>query len=275
MTEILELANSTGGYIFLGAIVGTTLGLTGSGGGVISIPILVFILGLTLPQAIPISLMTTCISAYIGAGIGLKNGLLRYKAAIFMFFAGLITTPLGMYVAHRTPQKYLIIVFLLLLVVGIYSMLKKMKTELPQEMVDNEIPVPCKLNENGKFIWNKITTTLMGVIGLIIGFFSGLLGAAGGFVVVPALSRISNLTMESIAATSLGVVALVGTSNIIFSAANGNVNWDIGLFFTLGGALGMMIGSYFVEKLSQFTLQVLYVSISACTAIGFAISLFY
>ncbi len=81
--------------------------------------------------------------------------------------------------------------------------------------------------------------------------------------------------MESITATLLGVVALVGTANIIFSATNGFVNWDIGIWFTAGGCIGMFVGGLFSNKISQKALQVIYITISGLTSIGLLISIIH
>lgn len=271
---MIELLNQPLGYVFLGSFVGILLGLTGSGGGIVAIPILVFLLKLNLIEAIPISLMTVCVSAYIGTFIGLKNNLVKYKAVLLMFITSLITTPIGMYIAHQTPQEYLMMIFIILLVGGIKAMISKIRPSNLEDLAKDK-EVPCKINERRWIIWNKKTFGLFSLIGLIIGFFSGLLGAAGGFVVVPTLSKISKFTMEEITATSLGVVALVGTANIIFSATNGFVNWDIGIWFTAGGCIGMFVGSLFSSKISQKALQVIYIAISVLTAIGLLISIIH
>lgn len=258
-------------YIVLGVVVGAVLGLTGSGGGIIAIPILVYGLGLTLKEATPISLMTVCLSAYVGSYIGLKNGLLRYRAALWMFIAGILTTPIGFYFSKHLPEQYLSLMFLVLLGADIYSMINKIRLEDFNQHIEK--PTFCSITDAGRFVWNKTTYFLLGIIGLIIGFFSGLLGVAGGFVVIPSLSRISRLSMEAITATSLGVVALFGTSNIIFSAQQGHVNWHIGFWFALGGGIGMLLGRTLSKKISSQHLQMFYVAISFITAIGLLISI--
>ena len=79
--------------------------------------------------------------------------------------------------------------------------------------------------------------------------------------------------MDVITATSLGVVALFGTSNIIFSATQGHVNWAIGTWFAIGGGTGMIIGRQIAKKISSKTLQLIYVSISFLTAGGLLFSI--
>jgi uncharacterized membrane protein YfcA len=81
----------------LGLIVGLLMGLTGAGGGILSVPLLVFILHLPVAEAAPISLSAIALSAGVGALLGLKNKILRYKAAGFMEIFGLILSPIGLW----------------------------------------------------------------------------------------------------------------------------------------------------------------------------------
>lgn len=268
----MDFSTATLLYLFLGGLVGITLGITGSGGGIIAIPVLVYFFHLPLREAIPISLMTVCISAYLGSYIGFKNNLLRWRAALYMFLVGLITIPAGLYLANHLPEYYLLIMFLALVVAGIVTMIQKIQNKTTQQNKEIKDTL-CKLTTEGRFIWNKATYSAMGIVGIIIGFFSGLLGVAGGFVVIPALSKISKLSIEAITATSLGVVALFGTSTILLSAANGHVNWNIGIWFSLGGCLGMIIGRKISLLLTQRTIQTFYIFISFFTAAGILVKI--
>ena len=163
----MEILHSWPAYAFLGSLVGVVLGLTGSGGGIIAIPLLLFCLDLSLKEAIPISLMTVCLSAYVGSYLGLKNGLLRYRAALWMFILGCLTTPIGFYFSHHLPEQYLSILFLMLLSAGIYSMIKKIHLENFSETALTDKSYLCPINEAGRFIWNKATYFFLGFIGLI------------------------------------------------------------------------------------------------------------
>ncbi|HGM8047834.1 TPA: TSUP family transporter, partial [Pseudomonas aeruginosa] len=66
----------------LGLLVGIVLALTGAGGGILTVPLLVFVMGLGLPQAAPIGLLAVGLAAWVGAVIGLREGIVRYKAAV-------------------------------------------------------------------------------------------------------------------------------------------------------------------------------------------------
>jgi uncharacterized protein len=95
----------------LGIFVGILMGLTGAGGGIISVPLLVFFLHLPMAEAGPIALTAITISAGAGAMIGLQAKVLRYKAALFMAVFGLILSPIGLWLAQRIPNTPLLLLF--------------------------------------------------------------------------------------------------------------------------------------------------------------------
>ncbi|MEY3777377.1 MAG: hypothetical protein RIR83_1422 [Pseudomonadota bacterium] len=88
----------------LGLILGLLMGLTGAGGGILTVPFLVIGLGLTIVEASPIAMVTIAISASLGAIIGLRKKILRYKAALLMASFGLMLSPFGIWLAHQLPS---------------------------------------------------------------------------------------------------------------------------------------------------------------------------
>jgi uncharacterized membrane protein YfcA len=78
---------------------------------------------------------------------------------------------------------------------------------------------------------------------MVVGVLAGLLGVGGGFVIVPALQRYTNLDMLSIVPTSLAVMALVSIAGVAVSTMAGRVDWPIALPFSGGALLGMLGGT--------------------------------
>ena len=99
----------------LGAGVGLVLGLTGAGGAILSVPLLSFFLDLTVAQAAPIGLLAVFLSAGVGAVLGLRAQILRYKAALLIAVSGLILSPIGIWLAQQLPNWPLVIIFVLIL----------------------------------------------------------------------------------------------------------------------------------------------------------------
>ena len=88
----------------LGLIVGLVLALTGAGGSILAIPLLIFSLGLSLQQAAPIALLAILVASTVGALQGLSRGTVRYKAAMLIALLGILCAPLGVIVAHWLPK---------------------------------------------------------------------------------------------------------------------------------------------------------------------------
>src|SRR3546814_11375573 len=95
----------------LGLVIGAVLGLTGAGGGIFAVPALVFGLGMDIRAATPVALMAVGSAAMLGALQGLRQGLVRYKAAIVLAAAGTITAPLGVRLAGWLPSRWLNLFF--------------------------------------------------------------------------------------------------------------------------------------------------------------------
>ena len=81
--------------VFLGALVGIVMGLTGAGGGILAVPLLVFGLHLTIVEAGPVAMLAVGISATVGALLGLKANIVRYRATLLIAVSGILMAPLG------------------------------------------------------------------------------------------------------------------------------------------------------------------------------------
>lgn len=229
--------------VILGVIVGIIMGLTGAGGGILAVPFLVFGLQMTVPQAGPIGLMAVGLAAMIGALLGLKAKEVRYRAAMLIAGTGIVTAPAGIWLAQRVNTDYLNVLFgLVLLLVGYKSY---QQAPHPESSTDgrNEVGLPCIRNmESGQFIWTAKCARSLSLSGTVAGLLSGLLGVGGGFIMVPALERYTDLTMKPIISTSLAVIALISLFGVATSISTGNFNFNIGLPFA-AGAVGGMLGA--------------------------------
>jgi len=101
--------------VLLGGAVGVILAMTGAGGGVLAVPALVFGAGLETARAAPIALAAVGLSAGMGAIIGLRAGIVRYRAALLAAACGAIFSPLGAFAAQRLGNRALTVLFALVL----------------------------------------------------------------------------------------------------------------------------------------------------------------
>lgn len=259
--------------ILLGAVVGVIAALTGAGGGILAVPLLLFGMHLTLAQAGPIGLMATGASAALGAVLAHRQGLVRYKAAALMALVGMALTPVGLWVAARLPTKPLTVCFAFVLFYVGYRTYKRAAGKFVAEYPTNETAFrPCKLDDNiGRLIWTVPCARVLGGWGLMVGFLSGLLGVGGGFVIVPTLRRYTNLEMRSIVPTSLAVIALVSVAGVASSAISGGMIWAIALPFSGGALMGMLGGRIVSDKLSGAILQKGFATLCAVVGIGLVV----
>ncbi|CAN1518750.1 MAG: sulfite exporter TauE/SafE family protein [Sulfuritalea sp.] len=246
--------------ILLGLFVGFVLAITGAGGAILSLPLLVFFLDLKMIDAAPISLMAIMLSAGFAAGLGLKSGIVRYKAATLLATFGVLCAPLGVYVAHQLPEKVLAILFsFVLLIVSIRSFQKFQTPTLligddcddPNGCDDNDKEEPaCAVNPaTSRLFWTAPCTKRLILTGGFSGFLSGLLGVGGGFIIVPTLHSISNLETKMIVATSLAVIALVSMASAFSYAGNGAILWNIAIPFVSATVGGMLLGRLLHTKI--------------------------
>ncbi|QWE29032.1 sulfite exporter TauE/SafE family protein [Polynucleobacter sp. AM-7D1] len=256
----------------LGILVGILMGLTGAGGGILSVPLLVFFLGLPIAEAAPIALCAVALASSIGAILGLRNKILRYKAAGFMAIFGLALSPLGLWVAPQIPNAPLQILFSLILLYVAIRLLSQARNELKGIPEPNRKPPPCLMNPSiGKLQWTVPCARALMVSGSLAGFLSGLLGVGGGFIIVPALKRYTDLPVKSIVATSLGVLAIVTGGGAIFSAASGNLNLIVAAPFSLAALVGLLFGQLLGKKMSGPNVQLIFAIFTLLIAISLLI----
>lgn len=234
----------------LGAVIGLVLALTGAGGGVLAIPLLVFGLHLPLQQAAPVGLVAVGLASAIGAFLGLRQRIVRYRAAAVIGVAGMLMAPLGVFLAQRLPNPPLLGAFALVLMYTAWRMLRR--GGLTEQSAD---AVPCRVSTDQRLTWTQPCARALAGTGLVSGLLSGLLGVGGGFVIVPALTRYTNLEMRSIQATSLAVIALVSVSGVSAAAVGGALPWAVALPFASGAVLALLIGRQLAGKLNPKRLQ--------------------
>jgi uncharacterized protein len=253
----------------IGIFVGTLMGLTGAGGGILSVPLLVFFFHLPITTASPIALCAITLSASIGALIGLQQKVLRYKAAMFMSVFGLIMSPLGMWVAQIVPNEPLLILFSIVLIYVAVRLLIQAHQSTHGKQINSTSNPPCKFDyEIGRLTWTIPCARSLMMTGVMAGFLSGLLGVGGGFVIVPSLKKYTDLSMKSIVATSLGVLAIVSLGGAVFSLASGNLNVNLALPFALGTAGGLLLGKLLERKLSGLRVQQIFAVFTLLVAVN-------
>lgn len=257
----------------LGLAVGVIMALTGAGGGILAVPLLIFGLQLSVAQAGPIGLLAVGLAAALGAAVGLKAGIVRYRAALLMSITGMLLSPVGIWLAHQLDNRWLSILFSFILFFIAYRTFYQ-ANDHSLHIEENHTPKLACVRDahSGQFIWTTRCARALAISGGIAGLFSGLLGVGGGFVIVPALQRYTDLVMQSVIATSLTVIALVSLVGVLFSATTGTMNWAVAIPFCTGAFTGMIIGKLISSRLTNPRLQISFFAIlSAIVAAGMMI----
>ena len=241
--------------ILLGSIVGLILAISGAGGGIIAVPLLVFGLGLPVREAGPIGLLAVGVAAGLATVLGLRKGIVRYRAAALVGAFGVLMAPLGVWLAQRIPNVPLMVAFALILA---WTGVQALRRTLTSTMKEKELLTgqPCRIGpDTGRFIWNLPCARKLSLTGLLSGLMSGLLGVGGGFVIIPALTRYSDLDQRSILATSLGVITLVACGSVAAAAAGGSIAWPVAIPFGAGAVAGLLAGRLIAARLAGPRLQ--------------------
>lgn len=230
----------------LGALTGLVLAFTGAGGGILAIPLLVLGLHLPVQQAGPVGLAAVGMASALGALVGLKGGIVRYRAASLIGATGMLAAPLGVAIAQLVPSRPLTAAFGATMAWVAWRMLR------PGVQADRNLGVSdlaCMTDKvQGRLIWTSRCARALAGTGALSGLMSGLLGVGGGFVIVPALGRHTNLDIRSAQATSLAVIALVSVSGVAAAVSHGAVNWSVGIPFASGATLALLLGQQLALK---------------------------
>jgi uncharacterized membrane protein YfcA len=253
----------------LGLIIGAVLALTGAGGGILAVPLLVFGLGLSMVEAAPVGLLAVGLAAAVGALLGLRQGIVRYRAAGFIAVIGVCLAPLGLWLAHQVPNAPLALGFSAVLLYACIRIYRKAAHELHHgQPASRAAFLPCVLNPlEGRLRWTLPCARSLALTGVLSGLLSGLLGVGGGFVIIPALTRYTDLDMKSIVATSLAVIALVSTGSVITASLSGVMHWAVGIPFAAGAVVGLIAGRQVSRFLAGPRLQQLFAVTGVIAAI--------
>lgn len=231
------------GY-FGAVLVGLILGLIGGGGSILTLPILVYFLGIDTVVATGYSLFIVGITSLVGtlrnAGekkINFKIGLLFAAPALFtLYFTRLFIVPgipdpiLKTDVFELSKSMGIMILFAIVMLLASYSMIKGRK--------DSEQP-----SSDPNFL-------KLSIVGVFVGLLSGLVGAGGGFIIIPALVYFANLPMKNAVATSIFIIAINSLIGFTGDLGTYEIDWIFLSIFSALSIAGIFLGIYFTRFVS-------------------------
>ncbi len=236
-----------------GVAIGFALGLTGGGGGVFAVPLLVYGMGIPAREAVGVSLAAVGLTALVGATARYFRGEIDARTGLIFAVAGMIGAPLGSQLSKLLPEAALLLLFSGLMLIVAARMWRASRS---QGSAADAAGFVCQRDAAGHPKLGGRCVALLLALGTTTGVLSGLFGVGGGFVIVPALVLFGGLAIHTAVATSLLVIFLVSASGVTAYVANGGaLSWVLTGFFALGGLVGMQLGVRLSSKLSGPTLQ--------------------
>ena len=231
ITEIL-------GY-FGALIIGVVLGLIGGGGSILTVPVLVYLLGINPVTATAYSLFVVGSSALVGALINLPKKLLDFRTAIVFSIPAFISVYLTRkFLVPAIPDEIfkmgeftltknlgIMVFFAIIMLVASISMIRDKRS-----------------NEQSDALVVSYNYPLIILEGLVVGVLTGIVGAGGGFLIIPALVLFAKLPMKKAVATSLLIIAIKSLIGFIGDIENLAIDWAFLLGFTAISIVGIFFG---------------------------------
>jgi hypothetical protein len=204
--------------------VGVSLGLLGGGGSILTVPLLAYVGGLDAKHAITASLLVVGLTSAVGAIAHMRAGRVRWGVALPFGAAAMTGAYGGGLLARFIPGTVLLIAFAVIMVAAAVAMLRGRKNTIGSHKVEPR------------------HVARMAVLGVGIGTVSGLVGAGGGFLLVPALALLAGLPMPAAVGTSLVVIAMQSFAGLASHLASEQIDWRMAATVTAAAVMGALIG---------------------------------
>ncbi|MEP6808983.1 MAG: sulfite exporter TauE/SafE family protein [Chthoniobacterales bacterium] len=222
--------------LILALAIGVSLGLLGSGGSIITLPVLVYAAKVPAAQAVPMSLAVVGGTTLVGSILNARSGQIHGKAALLFSLTGVLGALGGSQLTHLVRQPVLLLIFAgLMIVVGLLMF-------RPRANRGTDAKAECH--------WVSCTAT-----GLVVGFLTGFIGVGGGFLIVPALLLLARVPLKRAIATSLVVITVTSAAGLIGHLQRTHFDWRTAGMFLALAIVGMLAGRKFSRQLETERLR--------------------
>jgi uncharacterized membrane protein YfcA len=245
----------------LGLLIGLIMGALGGGGSILTVPALVFALGLSAQEATTGSLVIVGITAVVASVGHARSGNTRWKTGLLLGAAGVPASVLGTRLNRLVDENVLLLSFAALMLVAAAGMLLQSHSHAPDPADDEDTgsrtsggtatavrPAPAPTITGSKAALRLVAA------GLLTGFLTGFLGVGGGFVIVPVLAIALGFSMPVAVGTSLLVIALNSAVALVARVGNSTFAWDVIVPFTLAAIIGSLLGKKIADRVASHTL---------------------
>lgn len=248
----------------LGLLMGLVIGSLGGGGSILTVPALVYVLGLSAQAATSASLVIVGLTAGVAAVSHTRSGHTRWKAGLLLAGVGLPASLLGTWLNARVDENVLLLAFAALMVVAAAGMLVRAGDSSDDSDSDSDSGSgsggdrgsDSGTGDRGDDGAEAATdggsrrrSIRVVAAGLVIGALTGFFGVGGGFVIVPALVVVLRFSMPIAVGTSLLVIALNSVVALAARTGRGDFDWAVIVPFTLAAVVASLIGQRLAERL--------------------------
>jgi uncharacterized membrane protein YfcA len=223
--------------VILAIVVGISLGLLGGGGSILTVPLLAYVAGVEPKHAIAMSLMVVGVTSAFAAITHARAGRVQWRIAIVFGLVAMAGAYAGGWMARFIPGTALLVAFAVIMVAAGLAMLRARKE--PVESDDGQ-PLPV---------------VRIGLLGIGVGVISGLVGAGGGFLLVPALALLAGLPMPTAVGTSLVVISMQSFAGFAGHLTGEQIDWKLAALVTAAAVVGALIGGRLVALVNPATLR--------------------
>ncbi|NUT33418.1 MAG: sulfite exporter TauE/SafE family protein [Hamadaea sp.] len=219
--------------------IGLSLGLLGGGGSILTVPALVYLAGVEPKQAIAMSLFVVGVTAAVGLIPHARAGRVHWRTGLLFGGAGMAGAYAGGRLAVFVPATVLLGAFAVMMIVTAVAMIRRRAGRpSPEGHIPDRRPIGRILAE-----------------GVAVGLVTGLVGAGGGFLVVPALVLLGGLSMPAAVGTSLLVIAMKSGAGLAGYLADVSIDWPLTLAVTALAVVGSLAGARFTGKVNPEALR--------------------
>lgn len=223
----------------LSVVIGLSLGVLGGGGSILTVPILVYVAGFDAKEAIAASLFVVGVTSAVSVFSHARGGRVMWRTGLIFGAAGMAGAFVGGLLGGHIPGQILLIAFAVMMVATSVAMLRGRKKKSDADApVKHELPL-------GRVLLD----------GAVVGLVTGLVGAGGGFLVVPALALLGGLPMSIAVGTSLVVIAMKSFAGLAGYLTTVQLDWGITLGVTAAAIAGTVIGSKLAGRIPEEALR--------------------
>jgi uncharacterized membrane protein YfcA len=221
----------------LAVLIGVALGLLGGGGSILTVPLLAYVADMEPKHAIAMSLLVVGVTSAIAAISHARAGRVRWRVAMPFGVAAMAGAYAGGLLARFIPGTALLVTFAVIMIAAGVTMLRGRRDTVDVHGV------------------HALPMARIAFLGIAVGVVSGLVGAGGGFLLVPALALLAGLPMPVAVGTSLVIISMQSFAGLAGHLSSGQIDWRLAALVTAAAVLGALIGGRLINFVNPATLR--------------------